>query len=491
MRRLTLVAGASAARARRAASAAAGSSDSGDGFGPPPSTPPRRVVVTGLGLVTPLGVGAALNWRRLLEGASGVRALTAADLPGVPGGEALLAQLPVRFAGLVPRGGGAGELDLARWGEGGRLAPFAAFALAAAAEALRHGGLLPGGAFPAALRERAGVSLGSAMGHVAEVAQAGHLLAGGQLRRLSPHLVPRCLANMAAGQVSLAHGLRGPLAAPATACASGASAIGDALRLLRAGEADVMLAGGAEAVVDAVALAGFARARALAGGAPDSACRPFDARRAGFVLAEGAALLLLEELGHARARGARVLAELRGCGLSADAWHATAPPPDGRGALAAMRAALAQAGLRPAQVGYCNAHATGTRQGDAAEAAALAALRAADADAGPPLLLSSTKGSTGHLLGAAGAAEAAFCVMALAAGVAPHTRNLEVADAAGLQLAGDGGGAVQLLAGAPRSLPNLRAALSNSFGFGGANASLCFTLPPDGVIRARWPDADA
>jgi 3-oxoacyl-[acyl-carrier-protein] synthase II len=463
------------------------------GFPAPPNAPQRRVVVTGLGLVTPLGVGAALSWQQLLAGACGARALTADDLPGVPGGEALLQQLPVRFAAVVPRGGAVGALDLDRWGERGKLAPFVAFALAAADEALRHAGLLGPDGFPAALRSRTGVSIGSGMGHVAEVAAAGHLLAGGALRRLSPHLVPRCLVNMAAGHVSMAHGLAGPLCAPATACASGAHALGDALRLLRGGEADVMLSGGSEAVVDAVALAGFARARALAplptDGDPRSACRPFDAGRTGFVLAEGAALLVLEELEHARARGAPVLAELRGCGLSADAWHPTAPPADGRGALAAMRAALLQAGVPPHAVGYCNAHATGTRQGDEAEAAALVQLlTAGDRGASPPMLLSSTKGATGHLLGAAGAAEAAFCVMALSSGVVPHTLNLTCPDAAGLALATVGAGApVQLLADAPRRVPDLRAVLSNSFGFGGANASLCFTLPPDGVLAASWP----
>jgi len=379
----------------------------------------------------------------------------------------LLATLPVLIAGTVPRGSAPGQLDLDKWGERGRLAPFVAFALCAAAEALQDARLPLS---DPAMRSRTGVALGSGMGHVAELGLVGALLAAGQPRRVSPFFVPRVLVNMAAGQVSMAHRLTGPLTAPATACASGAHALGDALRLIRHGEADCMVAGGTESCVDGVALSGFARAKALAAcpaEGPASACRPFDAARGGFVLAEGAGVLVLEELEHARARGAHVYCELRGCGLAADAFHVTQPPGDGRGAAQAMRAALAQAGLQPADVGHVNAHATGTQLGDAAEAAAVARLF----DGAPrdhPLLLSSTKGSTGHLLGAAGAVEAVFTVLALQARTVPHTLNLDVADVL------PKGSALRLVRGAPERAPRLRAALSNSFGFGGTNASLCF-----------------
>ena len=448
---------------------------------PPPVVPQRRVVVTGLGCVTPLGCGTQLAWEALLRGASGVRLLTAPEDCSA----AVLDSLTVRFAAKVPRGTAAGQLDWEKWSSAGQVAPFVAFALAAAQEALSDSRL----ALDDRLRAATGVSIGSGMGHVADIAQVGALLAAGQPRKVSPHFVPRVLVNMAAGHVSMNHGLTGPLCAPATACASGAHALGEACRLIRGGDAIAMLAGGTEACVDAVALTGFARARALAtldGGSPEGACRPFDANRRGFVLAEGAAVLVLEEYEHARARGARMYAEMRGCGLAADAHHVTAPPPDGRGALAAMRAALAQAGLEPHQVGYVNAHATGTPLGDAIEARAVAQLFCGEHSSSqgdgevPPLLLSSTKGATGHLLGAAGALEAVFAVMALHTRMVPPTLNLGQQDV----LPGDQGAAdgvrrrIHLVAGSPVAAPDLVAVLSNSFGFGGTNASVCFTQPP-------------
>jgi 3-oxoacyl-[acyl-carrier-protein] synthase II len=407
-----------------------------------------------------------------------------------------LASLPVRIAGVVPKGSAPGQLDLPRWSEHGRVAPFVAYALAAAEGALSDAGWRPRDARE---RERTGVCIGAGMGHIADVADAGVLLAGGRGRRVSPFFVPRILVNMAAGHVSMAHGLRGPLGAPCTACASGAAALAEAARAIRHGEADAMLAGGTEACVGDVALWGFARAKALAGAvgaAPghevdaSAASRPFDAARAGFVLAEGAGVLLLEELGAARARGARIYAELRGAGAAADAHHVTAPPRDGAGAKAAMRAALRAAGLRPAHIGYINAHATGTPLGDDIEADAIASVFGqtdadadafgdddSDADASSSVVaVSSTKGAMGHLLGAAGAVEAAVCCLALAERVAPHTRNL-THPAAG-DLASHGARGVRLLAGAPEALPRLRAALSNSFGFGGTNTALCFAQPP-------------
>jgi 3-oxoacyl-[acyl-carrier-protein] synthase II len=389
----------------------------------------------------------------------------------------------VRIAGVVPKGPGDGELQLARWSDGGRLAPFVAYALAAVEQALADANWRPRSD---AQRDRTGVAIGAGMGHVDDVAGAGVLLSQAKGRRISPYFVPRMLVNMAAGHVSMAHGLRGPLAAPSTACASGAAALADAARAIRAGDADAMLAGGTEACVGEIALWGFARARALAAcgdeADPSAASRPFDAARAGFVLAEGAGVLLLEELGAARARGARIYAELRGSGAASDAHHITAPPPDGAGAQAAMRAALRSAGLRPADIGYFNAHATGTPLGDDIEAAAIAALWAADDSnaASFPVAVSSTKGAMGHLLGAAGAVEAAVCCLALMHGVAPVTRNLE-APGVGPHAA------LALLRGQPAAvpLPRLRAALSNSFGFGGTNTALCFASAP----HADEPDA--
>ena len=404
------------------------------------------------------------------------------------GGAASLAALPVRIAGCVPRAernNGAG-IDMARWSDNGRVAPFAAYALAAAEEALSDARWRPGSERE---RERTGCAIGAGMGHVDDVAAAGVLLSAGRGRRVSPYFVPRILVNMAAGHVSMAHGLRGPLAAPSTACASGAAALADAAAAIRCGAADAMLAGGTEGCVGDVALWGFARARALAlpsqpgDEAAAAASRPFDAARSGFVLAEGAGVVLLEELEHARARGAFIYAELRGAGAASDAHHVTAPRADGAGARAAMRAALAAAGLRAGQLGYVNAHATGTPLGDDIEAAALGALMqedgghaggddvAGDAPAAA-VAVSSTKGAMGHLLGAAGAVEAALCCLALRDGVAPGTRNLEAPGVPGHPR-------VRLLRGGEGvPLPGLRAALSNSFGFGGTNTALVFTQPP-------------
>lgn len=447
-------------------------------FPPPPTVPQHRVVVTGLGCVTPLGCGTQFAWKRLLEGASGVRPLMSPeDLPAD-----VLARLPVRIAAKVPIGSDAGQLDLDRWTSAGRVAPFVAFALAAAQEAVQDARLPLEDAM---FRRRTGVSIGSGMGHVADIADVGALLAQGLVRRVSPHFVPRVLVNMAAGHVSMTHGLTGPLCAPATACASGAHALGEAFRLIRGGEAVAMLAGGTEACVDAVALTGFSRARALAAPQTDditaaqAACRPFDVTRHGFVLAEGAAVLVLEEYSHARSRGARIYAEMRGCGLAADAHHVTAPPPDGRGAIAAMQAALQQAGLLPSHIGHVNAHATGTPLGDGVEARAVAHLFDGDGNDAHPLWLSSTKGATGHLLGAAGALEAAFAVLALLTQRVPGTLNLEQPDVlppppvAGQQR-------VRLVAGAPvhAASAELVGVLSNSFGFGGTNACVAFTQPP-------------
>lgn len=307
-----------------------------------------------------------------------------------------------------------------------------------------------------------------------DTAEAGALIASGQLRRVSPFFVPRILVNMAAGAVGIRHSLRGPNHAPSTACATGVHAVGDAFRMVQRGDADVMLAGASEASIDAIGVGGFSRLKALAtafNDDPARASRPFDAARDGFVMGEGAAVLVLEELSHARARGARAHAEVRGYGLSGDGHHITAPAPDGAGAALAMARALRGSGVPAAAVRYVNAHATSTPVGDEIEQAAIAGVFGE----GPAarVAVSSTKGATGHLLGAAGAVEAAFTVLALRDRVAPPTANLERPEPA--LLPGLVAGAAAPLGGGPIG------ALCNAFGFGGTNASLLFTTPPEGL----------
>ena len=465
--------------------------------------PHRRVVVTGIGLATPLGVGTDLAWTNLLNGASGIRHLTVDDILE---GEVGFEQMPIRVGACVPRlrEGDAeqiGAFDVARWcegdvggvatwrrpgvpplvGGGARIAPFAGLALAAAAEALEDAGWSSVDA-TSDQRRRAGVCIGAGMGHVGDLTNAGRLLENGRLRRVSPFFVPRILVNMAAGHVSMRHGLEGPNHAAATACATGAHAIGDAFRAVQRGDADLIVAGGTESCIDAVSIVGFTRARALADPAamglsddPAATCRPFDASRGGFVMGEGAGVLVLEDLESARRRHARPYAEIRGYGQASDAHHITQPPASGAGAAAAMEAALTDAGVRPEEVTYVNAHATGTKAGDAAEAAALARVFGSRFSSGE-IAVSSTKGATGHLLGAAGAVEAAFAALALASGVVPPTLNLVEPDV-GLGAAFRGANFVPLVA---QRAPGLRAALTNSFGFGGTNASLVLTLPPVG-----------
>lgn len=446
-----------------------------DPFGDLPIQPARRVVVTGMGLVTPLGVGVATVWERVLAGATGVRRLEAGDLPEAHC--AALPQLPCQVVACVPQD----ELTAAPWApqeDSRRTAKFMSYALAAAAEALQDARWRPE---TPEQRQATGVAIGAGMSCTTDMAEAGVLIAEGKLRRLSPFFVPKTLVNMAAGAVSIAHGLQGPNHAVATACATGAHAIGDAFSMIRRGDANVMLAGGTESCIDAVALAGFCRLKALAtryNDDPAAASRPFDAGRDGFVMGEGAGVLVLEELGHARQRGAPIYAEVRGYGLSGDAHHITQPPPDGIGAQLAMRRALSQAGLEPGQVCYVNAHATSTPQGDDIEQRAIAAVFGEAATAAQPrsgrcLAVSSTKGATGHLLGAAGAVEAAFSVLALRDAVAPPTANLASPDPP--LLAG-------LVGPQARTLPadSPRAVLSNSFGFGGTNAALVFAAAPTG-----------
>ena len=399
---------------------------------PPPRLhqPLRRVVVTGLGCASPLGGTAAESWRRAQRG------------------ESAAAQFDIDGASFVAARCGDLALDEKR-----EKARVVALALRAAAEAVRDAGGLEAHA-PA----RRGASIASGVGGLGDIVDAAHRVAEG--KKLSPFFVPRALCNTAAGAVSLEHACAGPVQTSAAACAAGAQSVGDAFRLVQRGDCDVALCGGAEACVDEVALRGFARMGALS---RDGAARPFDAARSGFVLGEGAAVLVLEDAASAARRGARAYAELRGYGLGGDAVHMSAPPPDGAGVLRAARAALGDAGLDPALVDHVNAHAAGTPAGDAAELAALEALL--EGRRGDDALVASTKGATGHLLGAAGALEACFAVLALRDGLAPATAHL----AAPLPTSAR----VALVAEATRR--DLRVALSTSSGFGGTNAALVFS----------------
>ena len=399
---------------------------------PPPRLhqPLRRVVVTGLGCASPLGGTAAESWRRAQRG------------------ESAAAQFDIDGASFVAARCGDLALDEKR-----EKARVVALALRAAAEAVRDAGGLEAHA-PA----RRGASIASGVGGLGDIVDAAHRVAEG--KKLSPFFVPRALCNTAAGAVSLQHSCAGPVQTSAAACAAGAQSVGDAFRLVQRGDCDVALCGGAEACVDEVALRGFARMGALS---RDGAARPFDAARSGFVLGEGAAVLVLEDAASAARRGARAYAELRGYGLGGDAVHMSAPPPDGAGVLRAARAALGDAGLDPALVDHVNAHAAGTPAGDAAELAALEALL--EGRRGGDALVASTKGATGHLLGAAGALEACFAVLALRDGLAPATAHL----AAPLPTSER----VTLVAEATRR--DLRVALSTSSGFGGTNAALVFS----------------
>lgn len=413
----------------------------------------RRIVVTGLGLVTPLGVGVETVWERLLAGESGLRRLAPDVAPDIA----------AQVVAPVPEGQGHGQFDLEKvvsLKDQKKMDRFIAFALAAADEALLQAGWSPQ---DEAGRQSTATMVGSGIGGFPALAQAVRTTDARGARRLSPFTVPSFLANLASGWVSIRHGFTGPIGAPVTACAAGVQAIGDAARLIRNHEADIAVCGGSEAAIHHVSLGGFAASRALSSAyndAPQQASRPFDAGRDGFVMGEGAGILVIEALDHALARGAQPLAELVGYGTSADAYHLTAGPADGAGAQRAMVAALKQAGVTPGQVGHINAHATSTPVGDAGELAAICALFGA---AGGPAI-SATKASTGHLLGGAGGMEAAFAVLALARGVLPPTLNLQTPDPLAQKL--------DIVTTARQAQVEL--ALSNGFGFGGVNASVLF-----------------
>lgn len=420
----------------------------------------RRVVVTGMGLITPLAMGRELSWARLLEGRSGAGVVS--HFPS--------ADLASRVACMIPRvdgrGGGGpdipGSFDPDKTmsaKEQRRVDDFILYAMAAADEAVADSGWQPA---DEAGRNRTGVLIGSGIGGLATIADTALQLEREGPRRISPFFVPSALINLASGQVSIRYGFKGPVTSVVTACASGAHAIGDAARLIARGDADAMLAGGAEASICRLGMAGFAAVRALSTGFNDTplrASRPYDKDRDGFVLGEGAGLMMLEDYDHARARGAKIYCEIIGYGMSGDAHHITAPAEDGDGGFRAMEAALKDAGIRAEDIDYVNAHGTSTPLGDEIELRAIERLFGAAAER---LLLSSTKSAIGHLLGAAGAVEAVFCALAIRDGMIPPTLNL---DTPSIETK------IDLVPHTARSHP-IRIALSNSFGFGGTNAAL-------------------
>ncbi|KAK4762262.1 hypothetical protein SAY87_030146 [Trapa incisa] len=387
---------------------------------PPPSTvSPRRVVVTGLGMVTPLGCGVEATWKRLVEGKSGIRALSYEDLKmdAFDRDTQLYTfeQLTSKVAATVPSGTAPGEFNEELWHnpkEHRAIARFIAYALCAADEALKDANWLPN---EPEQREMTGVSIGGGTGSISDILDAAQMIYEKRLRRLSPFFIPRILINMASGHVSMKYGFQGPNHAAVTACATGAHSIGDAARMIQFGDADVMVAGGTESSIDALSIAGFCRSRALTtkyNSCPQEASRPFDVDRDGFVIGEGSGVLVLEELEHAKKRGAKIYAEFRGYGMSGDAYHITQPHIDGKGAVLAMTRALKQSNLHPCQVDYVNAHATSTPLGDAIEAKGIKTVFSEHATLGN-LAISSTKGAIGHLLGAAGAVEAIFAVLSI------------------------------------------------------------------------------
>jgi 3-oxoacyl-[acyl-carrier-protein] synthase II len=412
----------------------------------------RRVVVTGMGVVSPLGVGLAATWEGLVAGRSGVRRITKFDATDYAS----------QVAGEVPAAGEPGGFNpesVVAVKDLKKMDTFIQYGMVATAEALAMAGL--DAVTDEALQDRIGVLLGSGIGGLPAIEEGAKTLAERGPRRLSPFFIPSILINLLSGQVSIRYGFRGPNLSPVSACASGAHALGDAAELIKRGAADVMVAGGAEAAISPLSVGGFAAARALSTGfndRPAQASRPFDQDRDGFVIGEGAGVLVLEDYDHARRRGAPILAELCGYGLTGDGYHMTSPSPEGLGAQRAMRQALTMAGLTPADIGYVNAHATSTPAGDEVES------RALEAVFGRTVPVSSTKSMTGHLLGAAGGLESVVCVQALRTGVLPPTINLGTPSA---------DCTLDYIPNTARSA-NVSAVLNNSFGFGGTNASLVF-----------------
>lgn len=415
----------------------------------------RRVVVTGLGLVSPLGCGVEVTWQRLIKGESGIGAIQGFDV----------SDLPAKVAAQVPFGEtSSGAFNADDWvspKEQRRMDTFIVFALAAAQQAVKDAG------WDQASEEerlRTGVMIGSGIGGLQEIAKGAVLIDKGQVRKLSPFFIPAALINLASGHVSIKYGFKGPNHSAVTACATGAHAIGDAARLIMLDDADVMVAGGSEAAICRLGIAGFAAARALStkfNDTPQKASRPWDKDRDGFVMGEGSGIVVLEEFEHAKKRGAKIYAEIIGYGLSGDAYHITAPSESGDGAYRCMQSAFRHAQIGVDAIDYVNAHGTSTPLGDEIE---LGAVKRMFGDAAYKLSMSSTKSSVGHLLGAAGAAEAIFSIKAIETGIVPPTLNLDNPSE---------GCDLDLVPHTAKERP-VTAALSNSFGFGGTNASLIF-----------------
>jgi 3-oxoacyl-[acyl-carrier-protein] synthase II len=413
----------------------------------------RRVVVTGMGLVTPLGAGVSANWERLTAGKSGISSITGFDV----------SDLPAKIAGVVPRGTEEPHFfdpdSVTTAKDRRRMDDFIVFAVGAAVEAVADSGWSP---VTDEDREATGVMIGSGIGGLPNIASGSLTLDKEGPRKVSPFFIPSSLINLASGHVSIRYGFKGPNHAVVTACSTGAHAIGDAARLIMLEDADVMVAGGTEAAVCRLGIAGFAASRALSTGfndRPEQASRPWDKDRDGFVMGEGAGVVVLEELEHAKKRGAKIYAEIIGYGMSGDAHHITAPAEDGNGGFRSMRNALRRAGVNLDQIDYINAHGTSTPLGDEIE---LGAVKRLFGDHAYKLSMSSTKSAIGHLLGAAGAVEAIYSIMAIGTSIVPPTLNLDnPSDSCDIDLV-------------PKKAKERRVdiVLSNSFGFGGTNASL-------------------
>jgi 3-oxoacyl-[acyl-carrier-protein] synthase II len=409
----------------------------------------RRVVVTGLGLVTPLGIGAGKSWEGLVQGKSGIRRITHFDSAG----------FPTQIAGEVE---GFNPEDYIEPKEIKKMDRFIHFGIAAAAMAMDDAQLK----VDKANADRVGVYVGSGMGGLPAIEHYHKVLLEKGPRRITPFFIPMLIINLAAGNISIRFGAKGPNSAPATACATGSHAIGDAFKVIQRGDADAMIAGGTESCITAMGIGGFNAMKALStrNDEPQRASRPFDKDRDGFVMGEGAGILVLEELGHARERGAKIYAELVGYGLTADAFHITSPAPEGEGAARCMTMALRDADVAPSMIDYINAHGTSTKYGDELETAAIKSVFGEHAY---KLAVSSTKSMTGHLLGAAGGIEAVICCLSIRNSLLPPTINLDNPDA---------GCDLDFVAHTARP-KEVRYALSNSFGFGGTNACLLFRNP--------------
>lgn len=415
----------------------------------------RRVVVTGLGMVTPLGCGVEHTWQRILQGQSGASKIEKFDV----------SDLPCRIACQIPRGDGSdGTFNPDQWmepKEQRKVDDFILYGLAAARQALEDANWKPTDHEDQCAT---GVMIGSGIGGVAGISEGAILLKERGPRRISPFFIPGRIINLVSGYVSIEFGLKGPNSAVVTACSTGSHAVGDAARMVALGDADVMVAGGAESPIDKLSMAGFAACRALSTGyndEPSRASRPYDKGRDGFVMGEGAGAVVLEEYEHAKKRGAKIYAELIGYGMSGDAYHITAPQPDGDGAFRCMSAAIKRAGISPGDIDYINAHGTSTPLGDEIE---LGAVQRLVGNTGGRISMSSTKSSIGHLLGAAGAVEAIFSILAIRDQIAPPTINL---DNPSVETP------IDLVPHQARKR-EINIALSNSFGFGGTNASLLF-----------------